>query len=229
MGKQQRPSLEELEYVYGLLAQGLPWTEVREEMGETEFPLRTDKRYYAQRIREFNATKSVLGNRVHLSQDTIAAEAQQAHFEDLLTVTKRWQECLVFDVGDSIYVQESKVPSSFSKADGDIGAHTAGPLVWLVGHDGQVDVWMALERRERLFGALLEHLPHDVADTYQSIKDEIRDAITEMMESQASRISVTGLPSLVSELAEKLDVVLDSRVFGGNCDVCRRIAGEDVI
>ena len=80
MGKQQRPSLEELEYVYGLLAQGLPWTEAREEMGETEFPLRTDKRYYAQRIREFNATKSVLGNRTHSSQDTIAAEAQQAHF-----------------------------------------------------------------------------------------------------------------------------------------------------
>ena len=229
MGKQQRPSLEELEYVYGLLAQGLPWTEVREEMGETEFPLRTDKRYYAQRIRKFNATKSVLGNRTHSSQDTIAAEAQQAHFEDLLTVTKRWQECLVFDVGDSIYVQESKVPSSFSKAGGDIGAHTAGPLVWLVGHDGQVEVWMALERRHRLFGALLEHLPSDAAETYQSIKDKIRDALTQMMETQAARISVTGLPSLVSELAEKLGVVLDSRVLGGNCDVCRRIAGEDVL
>jgi hypothetical protein len=229
MGKQQRPSLEELEYVYGLLAQGLPWTEVREEMGETEFPLRTDKRYYAQRIREFNATKSVLGNRTHSSQDTIAAEAQQAHFEDLLTVTKRWQECLVFDVGDSIYVRESKVPSSFSKADGEVGAHTAGPLVWLVGHDGQVEVWMAVERRHRLFGALLEHLSHDVAATYQSIKDKIRDAITEMTESQAARISLTSLPSLVSELAEKLDVVLDSRMFGGNCEVCRRIAGEDVL
>ena len=229
MGKQQRPSLEELEYVYGLLARGLPWTEVREEMGETEFPLRTDKRYYAQRIREFNATKAVLGNRVHSSQDTIAAEAQQAHFEDLLTVTKRWQECLVFDVGDSIYVRESKVPSSFSKADGEVGAHTAGPLVWLVGHDGQVEVWLAVERRHRLFGALLEHLSHDVADTYQSIKDEIQDAIAEMMESQAERISVTGLPSLVSELAEKLDRVLDSRVFAGNCEVCRRIAGEHVI
>ena len=50
-----------------------------------------------------------------------------------------------------------------------------------------------------------------------------------MMESQAARISVTGLPSLVSELAEKLDVVLDSRVLGGNCDVCRRIVAADVI
>ena len=50
-----------------------------------------------------------------------------------------------------------------------------------------------------------------------------------MMESQAARISVTGLPSLVSELAEKLGVVLDSRVFGGDCEVCRRISGEDVI
>ena len=50
--------------------------------------------------------------------------------------------------------------------------------------------------------------------------------ITEMTKSQAERISVTGLPSLMSELAEKLDGVLDSRVFGGNYDVCRRIAGE---
>jgi hypothetical protein len=68
-------------------------------------------------------------------------------------------------------------------------------VVWLVGHDGQVDVWMALERCERLFVALMEHLSHDVADTYQSIKDKIRDAITEATKSQAPRISVTGLPS----------------------------------
>ena len=88
---------------------------------------------------------------------------------------------------------------------------------------------MALERCERLFVALMEHLSHDVADTYQSIKDKIRDAITEMMESQAVRISVTGLTSLVFALAEKLDVVVDSRVLGGNCEVCRSIAGEDVL
>ena len=68
-----------------------------------------------------------------------------------------------------------------------------------------------------------------MAATYQSIKDKIRDAITEMTESQAARISVTGLPSLVSELAEKLGVVLVSRVLGGNCDVCRRIADQGVI
>ena len=98
------------------------------------------------------------------------------------------------------------------------------------GHDtGQVEVWLALERRERLFGALLEHLSHDVADTYLAIKDKAQDAITEMTESQAARISLTSLPSLVSELAEKLDVVLDSRVLGGDCKVCRRIAGEDVL
>ena len=106
---------------------------------------------------------------------------------------------------------------------------TARPLVWLVGYDCQVDVWIALERRARLFAALLEHLSHDLAETYQGIKDKFRDAITEMMESQAARISVTGLTSLVFALAEKLDVVLDSRVLGGNCDVCRRIAAADGI
>ena len=157
------------------------------------------------------------------------AEAHQQHIEDLLSLARDWKEHLVFDVGDAILVQESKVPSSFSKRDGTAGWHEMGPLVWLVGHDGDVEVWLAVERRERLFGALLEHLPHDVADTYQAIKTEIKDALTQMMESQAARISVTGLPSLVSELAEKLDVVLDSRMFGGDCDVCRRIADQGVI
>ena len=88
---------------------------------------------------------------------------------------------------------------------------------------------MALERCERLFVALMEHLSHDVADTYEAIKTEIKDALTQMMESQAERISVTGLPILVSELAEKLGAVVASRVLGGNCEVCRRIAGKDVI
>ena len=170
-----------------------------------------------------------LDETVQTSLSPLAAEARRRHFEDLLSLAREWKDHLVFDVGDAILVQDSLLPSSFSKADGEIGAHTAGPLVWMVGHDGQVEVWMALERRERLFGALLEHLSHDVAATYQSIKDEIRDALTQMMESQAPRISVISLPSLVSELAEKLDVVLDSRMFGGNCEVCRRIAGEDVL
>ena len=68
-----------------------------------------------------------------------------------------------------------------------------------------------------------------MADTYEAIKTEIKDALTQMMESQAEKIPVTGLPSLVFALAEKLDVVLDSRILGGNCEVCRRIADQDVI
>ena len=228
MGKQQRPSLEELEYVYGLLAQGLPWTEVREEMGETEFPLRTDKRYYAQRIREFNATKSVLGNRAHSSQDTIAAEAQQEHFEDLLSLAQEWKEHLVFDVDDDILVQDSLLPSSFSKADADIGWHTGLPLVWLVGHDGDVEVWMPVERRARLFPALIEHLPSEVGDTYEALKSEVAAGI-KMAADSPGRIQIPEVTNLVFALAEKLDVVLDSRMFGGNCEVCRRIADEDVL
>ena len=158
-----------------------------------------------------------------------AAEAHQQHIEDLFSLAREWKEHLVFDVGDAIFVQESLLPSSFSKGDGTAGWHEMGPLVWLVGHDGQVDVWLAVERRHRLFGALLEHLPPDVADTYEAIKTEIKDALTQMMESQAARISVTGLTSLVFALAEKLDGVLDSRVLGGKCDICSRIAAKGVI
>ena len=90
-----------------------------------------------------------LDETVQTSLSPLAGDARRKHFDDLLSLARDWKEHLVFDVGDAILVQESKVPSSFSKRDGTAGWHEMGPLVWLVGHDGQVDVWMALERRER--------------------------------------------------------------------------------
>ena len=155
------------------------------------------------------------------------AEAHQQHIEDLLSLARDWKEHLVFDVGDAILVQESKVPSSFSKRDGTAGWHEMGPLVWLVWHDEDVEVWMPLERRARLFPALIEHLPSEVGDTYEALKSEVAAGI-KMAADSPGRIQIPEVTNLVFALAEKLDVVLDSRMFGGNCEVCRRIAGEDV-
>ena len=54
MGKQPQPTQEELEFVYRLIVRGLGTTEIGDEMQGTEFPLRTDGRYFAQRRRELN-------------------------------------------------------------------------------------------------------------------------------------------------------------------------------
>jgi len=48
------------------------------------------------------------------------AQAQQLHIDGLLSLARDWKEHLVFDVGDAILVQESLLPSSFSKADAEL-------------------------------------------------------------------------------------------------------------
>ena len=169
-----------------------------------------------------------LDETVQTSLSPSAGEARRKHFEDLLSLAREWKEHLVFDVGDAILVQESKVPSSFSKRDGTAGWHELGPLVWLVRHDGDVEVCMAIERRARLFPALIEHLASEVRDTYEALKSEVAAGI-KMAANSPGRIHIPEVTNLVFALAEKLDVVLDSRVLGGNCEVCRRIADQGVI
>ena len=74
-----------------------------------------------------------LDETVQTSLSPLAAEARRKHFDDLLSLAQEWKEHLVFDVGDAILVQESLLPSSFSKGDETAGWHEMGPLVWLVG------------------------------------------------------------------------------------------------
>ena len=97
-----------------------------------------------------------------------------------------------------------------------------------MGHDGDVEVWMPVERRARLFPALIEHLPSEVGDTYEALKNKVAAGI-KMAADSPGRIQIPEVTNLVFALAEKLDEVLDSRVLGGNCKVCRRIADAGVI
>ena len=55
-------------------------------------------------------------------------------------------------------VRDSLVPNYFRREDGEVGWHEKGPIVWLVGHDGEVEVWMAVERKRPLFKPLTEDL-----------------------------------------------------------------------
>ena len=81
MGKLPQPTVEELEFVYKAIARGLSGLEIMDEMGDTEFPLRTSARYFRQRRREYDAARSALRAEV---EDPLLIEKRRQHEEELV-------------------------------------------------------------------------------------------------------------------------------------------------
>ena len=85
MGQQPRPDEQELEFVYKAIARGLSNLEIMDELGDTEFPRRTDARYFRQRRREYNAARKVLDERIAAEQDPLLIEKRRKHEEELVS------------------------------------------------------------------------------------------------------------------------------------------------
>ena len=81
MGQKPQPKVEELEFVYKAIARGLSDLVIKDEMEDTEFPQRTDNRYFRQRRREYNAARSALGAEV---EDPVLIEKRRQHEEELV-------------------------------------------------------------------------------------------------------------------------------------------------
>ena len=81
MGQKPQPKVEELEFVYKAIARGLSDLVIKDEMEDTEFPQRTDNRYFRQRRREYNAARSALGADV---EDPVLIEKRRQHEEELV-------------------------------------------------------------------------------------------------------------------------------------------------
>jgi hypothetical protein len=84
MGQKPQATVEELEFVYKAIARGLSDLEIMEEMGDTEFPRRTDARYFRRKRREYNAARSVLEVQVAAEQDPLLIEKRRQHEEELV-------------------------------------------------------------------------------------------------------------------------------------------------
>jgi len=153
------------------------------------------------------------------SMDTWTIEVKNRHIEDLLAVASKWNEQLVFNVGDAIYVEESLVPNIFTEQDKVVGWHQKGPVIWLVEHNGDVGVWLAVERKEDLFQEFLEHAPAEVGDTYEALKSKVAQGI-----KCAKGRGDSDIVNLVFALSRELKDILAARTMGGSCRICNKLA-----
>ena len=79
MGKNPSPGAEELEFVYERMARGLGGLDIQEEMQDTEFPARSDARYFRQRKRELDAARKVLESSIAIEHDPLVIEKRREH------------------------------------------------------------------------------------------------------------------------------------------------------
>jgi hypothetical protein len=92
MSKNPKPTPVELKYVYDLIARGWDDVAIKEEyahldsIDQLEFPLRTDKRFFKDRRKEFESCKAILIDQVKKQVDPVTVKARQEHFEFLTNV-----------------------------------------------------------------------------------------------------------------------------------------------
>ena len=140
-----------------------------------------------------------------------------------MAVARDWRNDLVVDYGDLIFLDDQLLPSQFSAEDAKPRWHEKGPVVWIVGDDGEVTVWMAVERRRRfLFTALTEHLP-SLAMKHQELTDKIVTGIKAVVKTPEVTRYIREIPNIGFGLANELESTLKTRVFTGSCHICGRI------
>lgn len=131
--------------------------------------------------------------------------------ETLLEVAKEWIAQMVFEVRDPSIIRESLLPTHFQPQDGTVGPHQKGPLLWSVGEDGAVELWLPVELYERgKFLALVDRLPAELFERYQAIKSKLAEAIKKARLAD-NWVPVDGLSGMVLDFTTELDYFLASR------------------
>ena len=154
-------------------------------MQDTEYPVRTDSRYYTDRRKELEAARKVL---LDHTQD-----AKRRHIDDLMGVIAEWKEDLGNDSNDVNVPWESLVPSAFSDADREPRIHNNASIKWQVTGDRGVEVWMKIEQRKQvLFKLLLGHIGEEIGTTYDSLKSLLIQEIQYGNGQANSKITISG-------------------------------------
>ncbi len=229
MSRLPPPTVEELEFVYDLITRGYDDASILAEYakgyvaGTLMFPYRMDNRFVRARRKELEAAKKVVGAKTPTGREPLVSEAQRKHTEDLLELAREFRHDLVVDTGDTYMVEDSLLPGYIGYGAGELGWHQWGPLVWFVGHEAEVEVWLAVERRkEFLFTLLMEHLPSDLQDTYKAIKAQYAEAIKKFVVHPRGNVSIPGLINMIFKLAQGLEEILATLILEGSCQACRK-------
>ena len=124
------PTTEELEFVFDCFARGLEGTVIREEMQETEFPLRDRRTIGRYRIYWETARRVILRRELTMA-DPIIARAVQQHYEDInngLQLLKIYLEPLAGEGPEGEISAWEPQPMDKIRAD-DLLEHVADPAL----------------------------------------------------------------------------------------------------
>jgi len=92
VGKQSKPTAEELRFVYDLIAKGYSDLDIVAEYtrlyenSQLMFPLRGDKRFFKDRRRELDAASEVLQEHIKRKVDPIISRYRKEHFDHLADI-----------------------------------------------------------------------------------------------------------------------------------------------
>ena len=124
------PTTEELEFVFDCFARGLEGTVIREEMQETEFPLRDRRTIGRYRIYWETARRVILRRELTMA-DPIIARAVQQHYEDInngLQLSKIYLELLAGEGPEGKILPWEPQPMDQIRAE-DFLEHVADPAL----------------------------------------------------------------------------------------------------
>ena len=202
MGRQSKPTPEELRFVYDLILNGYSDRDVLEEYcslyesGLLKFPFRTDPRFVKDRRKELQAAAEVLQEELKKRVDPIIAERRQQHFDQLAGIASTL-------LGEDIYKKEPD-PSWE-----EYGGSLPPPL-----SDWMTNEQLTGQLRDNWDGALV---------TYQYNQWDF-DCLVSHLKAEYPEIVPLGLDEAIRdnprELMQALRVVSRRKTFKGTCPVC---------
>ncbi len=114
--------------------------------------------------------------------------------------------------------------SVLTKDDGLYGRRSRVPLVWELADEGEITVWLGVEKRGNLFQSLIEHLSGNVGEAYDSLKSNLVQAT-----KSGSGRPIPDIVNAVYALSWELEYILATRNFTGSRRFCKKLseAGKD--
>lgn len=240
MGKNPKPTVEELEFVYGLMAKGylddasiLAEYAQLFEAGTLNFPYRTDRRFVRERRKEFAAAKKVIPAQA-ASVDPIVVEARKKHFGLLTEVGKLLRQDLIsldqqaHPVWYSRFAKTRPIveiqaeqwhgPAVFDA----FRAHVQTPKLWQAYNELKEAMVANVEKAfaEKHVGSFQAHQSVDVSQVH--VRIEVPNSYSDPLDEEG----VHGvdfsfdLPESYGVAEDELNKLLLMGIVGGSCELC---------
>lgn len=207
MGKQSKPTPEELKFVYELILKGYSNREIMEEythlyeIGQLKFPLRGDQRFIKDRRKELEAASEVLQQHVKKKVDPIISKRREEHFDRIADVAT----LLLANDLDSVTENPTREDQF-------------GIFKYTIWHGGS-GLGITHEQLSQLLDQNIESVSDQPNDAYDL------DCLLSHLKDECPQIKSKGFGNFVKEnpykLIEALRIFIRRKTFKGTCPVCK--------